>query len=194
MTTSSAAQPAARAFTLMELMVVLAVIAIMSALILPEMRGTFDDALLRSDARKLIGACQVANSRAITLNQVQRLRLETRSGRFVLEKPAPSDDAFDPTASGKRMEPVEGQIDSRLTMELLPEGTEPESAEAKPDEASRPESPPNERVSMTDVIRFNPDGTVTGPQILLRDRAGFRLALRFHPVTGRVRVDELARR
>ena len=37
-----------RAFTLMELVVVVVIIGIMTALIIPEMKGTFEDALLRS--------------------------------------------------------------------------------------------------------------------------------------------------
>src|SRR5258708_4825192 len=37
-----------RAFTLVELMVVMVLIAIMAAMIVPEMKGTYEDALLRS--------------------------------------------------------------------------------------------------------------------------------------------------
>jgi prepilin-type N-terminal cleavage/methylation domain-containing protein len=47
---SSATQ---RAFTLIELMVVIVLIGIMTAMIIPEMKGTFEEALLRSTAREL---------------------------------------------------------------------------------------------------------------------------------------------
>ena len=40
-------------FTLVELMVVIALMGIMAAMIIPEMRGTYGDALLRSGARSL---------------------------------------------------------------------------------------------------------------------------------------------
>src|SRR4051794_18768993 len=75
-------------FTLIELMVVIVLIGIMTALILPEMRGTFEDALLRSSARQIADACSLANSRAITLNQEHRVRVDGGSGRFQIERKA----------------------------------------------------------------------------------------------------------
>jgi len=44
-----------------------------------------------------------------------------------------------------------------------------------------------------DAITFYPDGTADASEILLRDRDGFRVALRINPVTARVRIIELAR-
>ena len=40
------------AFTLIELMVVIVIIGIMTAMMIPEMKGTFQDALLRSTSRE----------------------------------------------------------------------------------------------------------------------------------------------
>src|ERR1043166_1553310 len=73
-------------FTLIELMVVLALIAVMTAVIIPEMRGTFQDALLRSSARKLVDVLSLANSRAVTLNQPQRVRFDETNRRYTLER------------------------------------------------------------------------------------------------------------
>src|SRR6266702_4217495 len=46
------ALPSTSAFTLMELLVVCLLIAVMAAIIVPEMRSSFEDALLRSSGRK----------------------------------------------------------------------------------------------------------------------------------------------
>src|SRR5690242_12073923 len=54
---------ACSAFTLLEIMVVLVLIGILTALILPEMRGTYEDALLRSTSRQLVNAFNLAYSR-----------------------------------------------------------------------------------------------------------------------------------
>ena len=45
----------------------------------------------------------------------------------------------------------------------------------------------------SEPIFFYPDGTADASEIVLRDRDGFRLALRINPVTARVRIIELAR-
>src|SRR6185295_11839723 len=75
-------------FTMIELMVVIVLIGIMTAMILPEMKGTYEDALLRSETRKLADVFSLANSRAITLNQLQRVRIDAKSGRFSVESGA----------------------------------------------------------------------------------------------------------
>ena len=67
-------QTRAEGFTLVELMVVIVIIGIMSAMIIPEMTGSYQDALLRATSRRLIDVCGLASSRAITLHQPQRVR------------------------------------------------------------------------------------------------------------------------
>ena len=53
----SSSQNGQRAFTLIEMMTVLVLIGIMIAMIIPEMKGTFEDALLRSTSRDLVSVC-----------------------------------------------------------------------------------------------------------------------------------------
>src|SRR5678815_2253418 len=72
-------------FTLIELMVVIVLIAIMTAVILPEMKGTFEDALLRSTSRKLVDIFSLANSRAVAMNRSQQVRLDSKNGRYFVE-------------------------------------------------------------------------------------------------------------
>ena len=66
-------------FTLIELMVVIALIGIMTAMILPEMKGTFEDARLRAASRELVNVFGAAYSRAVSVNQVLRVRLDRKS-------------------------------------------------------------------------------------------------------------------
>src|SRR5438045_4322565 len=75
-----------RAFTLMELMVVLVLIGIVSALIIPQMKGTYEDRLLRSTSRELVDVFGLAYSRAVSLNQLHRVHLDFASGRYALER------------------------------------------------------------------------------------------------------------
>src|SRR4051794_12173868 len=89
-----------RAFTLIELMTVIVIIAIMTAMIIPEMTGTYEDALLRTTSRDLVSVFELASSRAISLNQLHRVRLDIPTGRYLVERQAPegSPEEFIPLA------------------------------------------------------------------------------------------------
>ena len=73
-------------FTLVELMVVIVLIGIMTAMIIPEMKGTYEDALLRSTSRELVSVFGVAGSRAVGVNQVLQVRLDRKTGRYAIER------------------------------------------------------------------------------------------------------------
>lgn len=171
------------AFTLMELMVVLVLIAVLTAVIVPEMRGTHEDAVLRSAGRQFIDGTSLASSRAVALSQTHRLRLDRGTGRFVLERQVGK------THRVTRFEPVNdtalasSHLDSRVRWRLLPLGGESASRRKGPDRAQVGVS-----ASTPDSVRFYPDGTADAAELLLEDRMGMRLSLRVSSATGRVRV------
>lgn len=165
----------------MELLVVILVITVASAMILPELRGSLEETLLRDSARQVTGACTVARDRAVASGRTHRLRIEATSGRFRVEP--------DPGAgTGRSATPVDspgasGVIDPRIVVRPLDVDT-PDS----------PVTPP--RRSGADAgegLGFHADGTADAGGFLLQDRSGFRLALRVNPTTARVRVRDLGR-
>jgi len=171
-------------FTLIELMVVIIIIGIMTALMIPEMEGSFQDALLRSTSRELINVFDLAYSRAVSLNQLRRVRLDEETGRYLVEKQViengreefvPADDV----PGGK------GQLDSRIAVAFHQPG------DLSPEANSEPQISENDLSGV--AIAFYPDGTADGGDITLRDREGFRLLLHINPVTARVHVIEMAR-
>ncbi len=174
----------AKAFTLIELVVVLALIAILSAMVLPEMRGSFEDTVLRASGRQFIDVFGLANSRAVSLQQTHRVRLDHNAGRYVLERQPgrPSGNAaFVPVhdVSG-----AEGSIDHRIVFELRPPAVDI-LANDPPPTGTAPRTKPG-----VDAVTFYPDGTADAAQLTLWDRAGFQLALRLNPVTARVKLTE----
>lgn len=177
------------AFTLVELMVVLVLIAIVSAMIIPEMKGTYGDALLRSTSRELANAFDIASSRAVSLNQLHRVRLESDTGRYVIEKRVRETDAGDEFAPLKDVPESEGQLDKRISIEVR-KADEMLTTNA-PDEAAPVQ--PNDLGESIDSISFYGDGTADPAEVVLRDKEGFRLALRINPITARVRVIEMDR-
>ncbi|MBX3746733.1 MAG: prepilin-type N-terminal cleavage/methylation domain-containing protein [Verrucomicrobiae bacterium] len=208
-------------FTLIELMVVLGLLAILTAMIVPEMRGSHRDALLRSSSRQLVNACALASSRAVSLGQSHRVRLDPATGRFQLERQAPG-------SRSARTEPAyvpirdiphaAGRLDPRIAVRLRQPDLDPvDRPEADPflpdwsvgDPAgsfTRPADPDPfaeagpESDSMADGpsgpamgVLFHADGTADRVEIRLRDPDGFGLALRVNPVTARIRIIPLER-
>jgi type II secretion system protein H len=173
------------AFTLLELMIVLTLAAIMTAMIIPEMKGTYEDARLRSTGRTLMGAFRLASSRAITVSQTHRVRLDLHAGRYFIEARAREPRMARAFAPIPDMPGSQGELDSRIAIEVR---TLEEDARA-PNDAGRTEA---ERSgpsgTQREIITFNPDGTADAVDILLRDREGFELLLRLDRTTARVRV------
>ncbi len=182
-------------FTLIELMVVIVLIAIMTAVILPEMKGTFEEALLRSTGRELVTACHLAYSQAVSGNQLCRLHLDLQKGRYQLERAAKEGEGGGHFAPLRNVPGAEGELDKRIQIEIQPpeeESSSPESSSQR--ERAEPRSEPDETDDQdASVISFFPDGTAARREIRLRDRDGFRLVLRINPTTARVKVVDLGR-
>jgi type II secretion system protein H len=169
-----------RAFTLVELMVVIALIGIMTAMIIPQLAGTYEDALLRSTSRDLVNAFGLAYSRAVSFNQPHRVRIEAASGKYFVEKRI-RDHGREEFVPLRDVSGGEGKLDTRISIRFQAE----EPAEENVSEFS--ETPDL-------AVAFYPDGTADAREVVLQDRQGFRLALRVNPTTARVRVVEVARK
>jgi len=184
MTLSFANPPARAAFTLIELTVVVVLIGILSALIIPEMRGSYEEALLRSTSRDLIDAFHVAYSRAVSFNQAHRFRFDPATHRYLLERRV-WDNGREDYLPVRDVPGAEGQLDARISVHIRTSddsvGTLPQNQTASTDASTE----------KTDELSFYPDGTTEAADVLLQDRQGFRLLLRLNPTTARVRVFEL---
>jgi len=179
-------------FTLIELMVVLVLIGIMTALIIPELKGTYEDAVLRSSSRELVDVFNLAYSRAVSINQLHRVRLDRHSGRYLVERRANGGETGVHFVPLRDVPGCEGKIDARISISFQKPGEEiTESA----DRDGTGDSGDGIRAeNRDDAIGFYPDGTADPGEIVLQDRDGFRLALRINPATARVRLVELQRR
>jgi prepilin-type N-terminal cleavage/methylation domain-containing protein len=174
-----------RAFTLLELTVVVILIGILSALIIPEMRGTYEAELLRSTSRDLIDAFHVAYSRAVSFNQLHRFRLDPATHRFMLEKRVWANGLED-FVPVRDVPGAEGQLDERISVRIRVS----DSAQSTP--AGQGTASENQTAG-PEELSFYPDGTTEAAELLLQDRQGFRLLLRVNPTTARVRILELPR-
>lgn len=176
-------------FTLIELMVVIVLIAIMTAMIIPQMKGTYEDALLRSTARKLVDVFNLANSHAIAMNQMHRVRLDRKNGRYFVERTARAGETGNDFRPTREVPGGEGTMDNRISIEVR--SIEDASEANEPGAFSRGGESRNEK--RDESISFYADGTADAQEVLLRDREGFRLTLRINPITARVHITERER-
>ena len=99
-------------------MVVIVLIGIMTAMIIPEMRGTMEDAVLRSTGRKLVSVFGLAYSRAITLNQLHRVRLDSKTGRYLVETARTQEEGGRGFAPVRDFPESQGELDTRISVEV----------------------------------------------------------------------------
>src|SRR6185369_16528602 len=163
-------------FTLIEMMVVLLLIGILSAMIIPEMKGTFGDALLRSSGRELLNAFELAYSQAVSRNEVHLVRLEETTGHYVIERRLRGQGKQTEFAPLKDVSGSSGKLDKRISVQVHKQN-EPalENADtgvgsARPDEL--------DGQVRADAVAFYPDGTADAAEVVLRDNAGFGLRLK----------------
>lgn len=174
----------------MELMVVLVLIGIMTAMILPEMKGTYEEALLSSTGRQLADVLGIAYSRAVTVHQPHRVRLDKITHRYSIERRVHESHGQSSFAPVQDLPGGEGAMDARISIELRKPGedfSDPSDSllASKEELASR---------DADEAIVFYPDGTADAREIQLKDRDGFRLVLRINPTTARVQIVELERK
>jgi len=182
--------PCERGFTLVELLVVIVMIAILSAVIVPEMKGMLEGELLHSTSRKLTQALGIAYRQSVTSNLPHRLRLDTSHGRFLIERRATLEESNTGFVPLENVSGAKGKLDQRIRLEIAEIEDESDDEQS---EASSLEEQPDERAAESDAILFKPDGTTEKREIRLRDRQGFGVALRLNPITSRVKLVTLDR-
>jgi type II secretion system protein H len=161
-------------FTLLELMIVIILIGVVTAVVLPEMRGTYEDMLLRSTSRKILDLSALASSRAVTTGKEQQIKFDTVHASYDLgEAKSSMDGGF---AAEKSFE--KGNWDTRIVLELRRTELEP-----SPDDEEKPKNKP-------DVLSFFSDGTADAKEIRLHDRQGVGITLKMNATTARFRIVE----
>jgi len=177
--------PAAPGFTLIELMVVIGLLGILSVMIIPEMRGSMQEAALRSAGREMVDALGLARSQAIATLRIHRVRWVEEENRYLIEGETERDSGSRDSDFAARPELLgaQGALDHRVKLRLRLE----------PSAEPAPSTPREAQPSDSQSVAFYPDGTADSAEMLLEDRDGFRLVLTVLSATARVKWQDLGR-
>jgi prepilin-type N-terminal cleavage/methylation domain-containing protein len=163
------------AFTLIELILVMAILTVVISLTAPALANFFRGRTLDSEARRLLALTRQGQSRAVSEGIPMELWMDTAEGAFGLEA-EPSYEAEDPKA-------VELAMDRDIQLQVIsvntPNGARPSVAVSSTDISSG--SPLVNRHPNVPKIRFLPDGSIseTSPQgLVLTGRDGRSISLR----------------
>lgn len=164
------------------------IISIMTVLMIPEMKGSYEESLLRSNGRKLSAAFSAAYSRAVTTHKLHRVRINKEDSKLLVEeRSAEMEMPFIPV---KQFDRRTSQLHPNVSIQFH----RPTSAFTGPEErVESPQQEPEESKIPGGVFVFHPDGTCEGSDIELRDRMGFGLLLQLNGITSRVRFTHLER-
>lgn len=177
-----------QAFTLVELMIVIAIASIMVLLMVPEMQGTYEEAQLRSNARKLANAFRTAYSSAVISHRQHRVRLDPSDAKIIVE--ARTEDSEIPFVPLKEFDREISQLHKTVAIRFHPPKP---SFPGMADESETREADPESHRLEDGVFVFHPDGTCEGQDIELRDRMGFGLLIQLNAITSRVKFQPMER-
>jgi prepilin-type N-terminal cleavage/methylation domain-containing protein len=196
-----------RAFTLLELLLVLALLAIMAAFSWPALRGSMGGQNLRSAGDQVRTNWLRARTKAITSGEAMSFRYQPGTGRYRIEQRTeqqillaaftaspggagqPGGGASSATAvqSGSPPAPVPPIEDK------LPDGVSFGGSEVMADSRATRLAAEDRVRSMGDgswseAVLFYPDGTATAAQVVLVGARGRAIAIELRGLTGDVRV------
>jgi type II secretion system protein H len=172
-------------FTLIELMVVVAIVGILASLTVGAFQGTRDEAELHAAARELVSRLHLAWSDAVSRGQQSRLRFAMEEGRYWIELRSADDGKWRPADDAPGG--AESRLPRRVKLELRRGAGEimaPPSQ--RPARAGAGNGPAAE-------LRFASDGTTEACEIQLRDAQGHGIAIRVDGATGRTDIRPLER-
>lgn len=179
---------APRAFTLVELMMVVIVLSIVAALAIPDLRSASNRARLDGGARRIADLCDLGYRSAVGTGRVHALIFEGDRRHYALfSEGRPQSPDGDSAGSGDESADPNGPpelspVDTGGFGNEMPEGVMIQSVKLANDVLGNDEG----RIR----ILFFPDGTTEFATIILTDEHGDKRRIKLNGISGVVKVDE----
>jgi type II secretion system protein H len=185
-----------RGMTLLELLIVLAMIVVVAAVALPSMRQAWQYQQLRHSADLLRAVCGQARVKAMRTGQIHMLRVEVGTGRYYVQSWTTGDDALNASANEtleqQQLQPV---IDP-LVMKELPEGITFHTTNSQSDSRGREVEDTLLQLERGQgtwslPMLFYPDGSSSPAELTLANESAKAIPLEIRSLTGLCRVGEI---
>ena len=175
---------AGQGYTLVEVLFVTALIAVLSAIAVPQSLATADRARASAAVRYLASRMAMARSHAVMRSANVALRFDEDRAGITFQM------FVDGNRNGVRVRDIEASVDRPLDTpahlsDLFPGVAIAVSGEAGSDPL---------RIGSSNLLSFAPLGTATSGSIYVRGRDGSQFAIRILGATGRVRVQRYVSR
>ena len=167
-----------RGYTLIEILFVTSLIAIVSAIAVPQSLASVDRARASSAARYLASRMAMARSHAVMRSATVALQFDESGAEVTFRM------FMDGNRNGVRTSDIASQVDPPLDKPVILSDLFAGVAIAVSGDAG---SDPV-RIGSTNLLSFTPLGTATSGTIYVRGRDGSQYAIRVLGATGRVRV------
>jgi prepilin-type N-terminal cleavage/methylation domain-containing protein len=183
--------PTCRGFTLLEVLIVLAILVTLAAMSWPALQRPLAQSRLRGAAKQLRLELAGARLKALQSGTVYQLRYQPGSRRFEVATFSGSDYSV----GAGRLEPDDPRAeDQEPAIGLLPRGIVFFDPEAPDDPPQAPDIAESEREdSWSDRIAFYPDGRTSNARIRLFGRYDYVADVTLRGLTGVARVERLKR-
>ncbi len=180
-------------FSLIELLIVLAVLAAIASLTLPSLRGPMDKARLRGAAREIETAIAKSRSLAIRTGQPHWFTFEPGGRAWRIEtniEPVPGEGAgATATASGLTPDgPESEEVSHFVRGGVLPDGVTFSDESIQSADLVEPDVLLDAGPKWSEPIHFNPIGRTANRKFALRGARDFEVRVRVRGLTGSVNV------